>query len=126
MITSHCGYTDGLRGEDGVAQGRICGLHGQVPEDRGVGLDAIPLLVIVGEVEQLQTEVGPLPLHRLAVQPANEHHLLLKSQQATAVGPLQKNISMSQKSILQPYKNNTINSMLDGSILIPFKNINSL
>ena len=30
------------------------------------------------------------------------------------------------KSILQPYKNNTINSMLDESILIPFKNITSL
>ena len=106
MITSHCGYTDGLRGEDGVAQGRIRGLHGQVPEDRGVGLDAVPLLVIVGEVEQLQTEVGPLPLHRLAVQPANEHHLLLKSQQATAVGPLKKTIinSMSQNQSSNPTK----------------------
>ena len=118
MITSHCWYTDGLRGEDGVAQGRVCGLHGQVPEDRGVGLDAIPLLVIVGEVEQLQTEVGPLPLHRLAVQAANEDHLFLKGQQATAVGPLKKKHHQLNvtKSILQPYKNNTINSMLERSI----------
>lgn len=81
-----------MRGEDGVAQGWVRSLHSEVAEDGGVGLDAVSLLVVVGEVEQLQTEVGPLPLHRLAVQSADIHHLLLQGQQSTAVRPLQNKI----------------------------------
>lgn len=81
-----------MRGEDGVAQGWVRSLHSEVAEDGGVGLDAVSLLVVVGEVQQLQTEVGPLPLHRLAVQSADIHHLLLQGQQSTAVRPLQNKI----------------------------------
>lgn len=75
--TSDCGNADWVGGEDRVPQGWVCSLHCEVPEDGGVGLDAVSLLVVIGEVEQLQTEVSPLTLHRLAVQSADEHHLLL-------------------------------------------------
>lgn len=76
------------RGVDGVAEGRVGCLHSQVPQHEGVGLDAVALLVVVGGVQELPGEVGPLASHPLAVQAAHVHQLLLQGQDSARVGPL--------------------------------------
>lgn len=73
---------------DGVAQGRVCGLHGQVSQQHRVGLDAVALLVIVGGVQELPGEVGPLASHALCTHMADVHKLLLQSQHPPCVCPL--------------------------------------
>ena len=64
-----------------------------------MGLDAVALLVIVGHVQQLQTEVGPLAPHHLRIQPPHIDHQLLQCQGAARVCTLhreKKNSSNAQ------------------------------
>ena len=84
---------DGARRVDGVAQRRVRRLHSQIPEHPLVGLFnmnncemknisvhllkiylyGVSLVVVVGEVEELEVERGPQPLHHLRVQPPHRH-----------------------------------------------------
>ena len=84
------GHRDGLGGENGVAQRGVRSLNSEVAEDGGVGLDAVALLVIVGHVQELQAEVGPLAPHHLCIQPPHTDHELLQRQCAAGVRTLQQ------------------------------------
>lgn len=53
-----------------------------------MSLDAVALLIIIGEIQKLQAEVGPLTFHSLTVQTSDVHHLLLQGQQTATVGTL--------------------------------------
>lgn len=54
-----------------------------------MGLDAVPLFVIVGEVEQFKGEVCPHSMHSLTVQLTYVHHLILECQHMSCVHILQ-------------------------------------
>ena len=58
-----------------------------------MGLYAVALLVVVGEVQKLQTEVGPLTLHGLRIQSPDLHHHILYRQLSTAVCTLVREMS---------------------------------
>lgn len=85
---SEAGEVKWCRGVDGVAEGRVGRLDSQVSQHEGVGLDAVALLVVVGGVQELPGEVGPLASHPLAVQTAHVDQLLLQRQDSARVGPL--------------------------------------
>lgn len=85
---SEAGEVKWCRGVDGVTEGRVGCLNSQVSQHEGVGLDAVALLVVVGGVQELPGEVGPLAPHPLAIQTAHVHQLLLQGQDSARVGPL--------------------------------------
>ena len=61
-----------------VPKGRISSLDGQVAQEGGVGLDAVPLFIIVGEIEQFKSQVCPNSMYPLLVQLAYIDHLILE------------------------------------------------
>ena len=69
----------------GVAQGRLGHLDAEVAQEVGVGLDAVPLVVVVGEVDQLQRQVRPHTLQGRPVQNAQVQQLILKAQDMCCV-----------------------------------------
>lgn len=78
-----------MRGRvDGVAKGRVCRLYGEVPQHGGLGLDGVALLVVIGHVEELQVEAGPLADDTLSVDAAHVDHHILQGQGAAGVGTL--------------------------------------
>ena len=70
--------------EDRVSQGLICDLDGQVPKEPLLGLDGVALVVVVGEVEQLEAERGPQALDHLGVEPPDADGTVSQRQH---VGP---------------------------------------
>ena len=50
-----------------------------------MGLNTVALLVIVGEVEQLQCQVSPDPFEGSRVQCANVDYLILQTQHMSCV-----------------------------------------
>ena len=62
---------DEFRSVYGVAEGLIGNLDGQISQQPLLGLNGIPFIVIIGEVEQLEAEWGPKPFNDLGVQSAD-------------------------------------------------------
>lgn len=52
-------------------------------------LDAVPLFIIIGEVEQFKGEVCPHSMHSLTVQLTYVYHLILECQHMSRVHILQ-------------------------------------
>ena len=70
-------YGHDPRRVDTVAEGRVCSLNGEIPEEGGVGLDTVPLLVIIGQVEEFPGQVCPHGSNGLAVQQSHVYYLIL-------------------------------------------------
>lgn len=56
---SKCSFLYGSGGKDRIAERWVGSLHGQVPDQSGVGLDAETFLVVVGGVQELDWQVRP-------------------------------------------------------------------
>ena len=84
------GCSHSARGVHKVAKWRVSCLDGEVAQEGGVGLDAVPLFIIIGEVEQFKGQVCPHSMHPLTVQLTYVHHLILKCQHTSCVHILQE------------------------------------
>lgn len=73
---------------DRITQRGVGRLDSEVPQHDGVSLDAVALLVVIGSVQELPGEVGPLSAHSLSVQTADLHQLVLQGQHPARVGTL--------------------------------------
>ena len=74
----------------GVAQGWLGHLDAEVAQEVCVGLDAVPLVVVIGEVDQLQGQVRPHALQGRPVQDAQVQQLVLKAQDMRRIDILQE------------------------------------
>lgn len=64
-------------------------MYGQVPEEDGMGLDAVAFLIVVGGIKQLPRKVGPLSSDSFAVQFPHLDQELLKRENTAGVDTLQ-------------------------------------
>ena len=64
-----------------------------------MGLNAVSLLVIVGEVEELQSQVGPDSPHSCRAQLSNVNHLVLLCQDKSRVAVLNRKFTLSADSM---------------------------
>ena len=58
-------------GVDRIAQRRLCRLHCNVAQQLGMGLNTVPLVIIIGEVEQFKVQRTPNAPHDFWVQASN-------------------------------------------------------
>lgn len=78
------------RGIHRVSHRRFSSLDAEVAQEVCVCLDAVTLLVIIGQIDQLQSQVGPQPLQSSSIQPSHVEHFVLETQHMCCVDVLQK------------------------------------
>lgn len=90
LCASEAGEVCGAAGVDGVTQRGLGRLHRQVPQQERVSLNAVALFIVVGGVEQLPGQIGPLTTHTLLTQRPQLEHTLLQRQHTARIRTLRR------------------------------------